>query len=100
MKDLVTPLSIDTVKDLISKAEIAFRHQECSTCECYLGYITQLEIDAGPEARAFLENYTPPRDQQHTCLGCDPCSPGILYSDYLRKKTAGLLNLSPKPKSP
>lgn len=86
MNELQMPLSLDTVKELISKAEAAFRHQECATCECYLGYIAQLEIDSDPEGRAFLENYIPPREQQHACLGCDPCSPGILYANYLRKK--------------
>ncbi|MFN2111877.1 MAG: hypothetical protein ACK2TT_02040 [Anaerolineales bacterium] len=86
MVNLTLPLSLATVKELISRAEESFRHDECAACECYLGYVTQLEIDSDPEGRAFLENYQPPRDQQHSCLGCDPCPAGILYADYLRKK--------------
>lgn len=77
---------MDTVKELIDEAEFTFRHQECAACECYLGYVTQLEIDSDPDGRAFLEKYKPPRDQQHSCLGCDPCPAGVLYADYLRKK--------------
>ena len=74
------------VKELINKAEISFRHQECAACECYLGYITQLMIDSEPEARQYLKEYQPDRDQIHSCLVCDPCSPGILYANYLRKR--------------
>lgn len=79
------PLSILTVKELIKKAEDSFRHEECRNCECYLGYITQLRIDSDPEAKEFLAGYIPPKEQIHSCLGCDPCPPGILYSNYLKK---------------
>jgi hypothetical protein len=100
MKEPQLPLSLDAVKELISNAEAAFRHQECASCECYLGYVTQLEIDAGPQGREFLQTYQPPREEVHACLGCDPCSPGILYSDYLRKKNSGSLISSLKPQAP
>jgi len=73
------------VKELINKAELSFRHQECATCECFLGYVTQLEIDSDPTAKKFLQDYQKDRDQIHSCLGCDPCSPGILYTNYLRR---------------
>ena len=77
-------LLVSEIKDLIKKAEKSFRHEECATCECYLGYITQLVIDSGPEGQQFLKDYQPDRDQIHFCLGCDPCAPGILYANYLR----------------
>jgi hypothetical protein len=80
-------LSVEKVKELVSKAEESFRHQECATCECYLGYLAQLELDADPDGSAFLKEYQPPRDQMHSCLGCDPCPPGILYGNYLRNRT-------------
>jgi len=79
-------LSVSEVKELIRKAEAFFRHEDCKTCECYLGYVTQLKIDSDPEAHQFLKEYEPARDQIHSCLGCDPCPPGILYANYLRKK--------------
>jgi hypothetical protein len=87
MKDPHLPLSLDTVKELIRNAESAFRHDECAACECYLGYVTQLELDADPEGRDFIRDYKPPRGQIHACLGCDPCPPGVLYSNYLQKLT-------------
>ena len=79
-------ISLSEAQDLIKKAEQAFRHKECATCECYLGYVVQLEIDADDEGRDFLTSYKPDQAQIHSCLGCDPCPPGILYANYLRKR--------------
>ena len=87
------PLSISDIKLLLSEAEYSFRHEECATCECYLGYVTQLKIDSGPEAQGnILKEYKPDRDKIHSCLGCDPCPPGTLYANYLRKRTSRLKN--------
>ncbi len=82
-------LTIGQIKELISKAEYAFHHQECATCEVYLGYLAQLEIDADPAGQQYLREYKPPREQVHGCLGCDPCPSAILHAEYLRKKKAG-----------
>jgi len=83
-------LSQEVVKSLIKDAEFSFRHEDCESCECYLGYIVQLQIDSDPEASDFLESYKSARGEIHSCLGCDPCSPGILYADYLRKNASRL----------
>lgn len=80
-------LSLSEAQDLFKKAEQAFRHEECATCECYLGYVVQLEIDADDQGRDYLKNYKPDRGQIHSCLGCDPCPAGILYTNYLRKRS-------------
>ena len=71
---------------MINNAESSFHHRECATCECYLGFIAQLELDGDQETREYLEAYKPLREKIHACLGCDPCSPGVIYTDYLRKK--------------
>jgi hypothetical protein len=92
-------LSINQISKIINKAESSYRHEECATCECYLGFLTQLEIDADQEGRQFLKDFMPHREEIHACLGCDPCPPGILYTDYLRKKAAGRIDLSKIPKS-
>lgn len=81
MKDL---LSVSDVTAYIQKAEECFRHQECLSCECYLGYLTQLKLDSDQAGWAYLKQYIPTRDQIHACLGCDPCPPGMLYAEYLR----------------
>jgi len=50
MEDL---LSVSQVTAFVHKAEESFRHQECASCECYLGHLTQLEIDADKEGRTY-----------------------------------------------
>jgi hypothetical protein len=77
-------LSAPEVIDLIKKAEESLRHEECRTCECYLGYLVQLQIDSDQEAQEYLKNLQPPKKELHACLGCDPCPPGVLYAQYLR----------------
>jgi hypothetical protein len=91
MKDLLT---VSDVAVYLTKAEESFRHQECAACECYLGYLTQLEIDSDQEAQEFLKNNQPAREEVHACLGCDPCPPGILYANYLRKRNLRLVEKS------
>jgi len=74
-------LLVSEIKVLLNKAELSFRHDECATCECYLGYVTQLEIDSDPEGQRFLHEYKPGQGQIHSCLGCVPYAPGILYTN-------------------
>ena len=78
-------LTISTIQTKIRLAEESFPHEECGTCECFLGYVTQLGLDSTPDAQAVLEVYYPERSQVHGCLGCDPCPPGDLYSTYLQE---------------
>jgi len=79
-------LTLSYLKDLLTRAENSFHHEECATCENFLGFLTQLEIDGGPEIQAYLTEYKPPREQIHACLGCDPCPPGLLYAEYLQNQ--------------
>ena len=79
-------LSIDQISAIINNAEKSFRQEDCPTCECYLGYIAQLELDGDQEVQEYLAKYKPAREVIHSCLGCDPCPPGILYADYLKNK--------------
>ena len=82
-------LSVSDLKGYLNKAEESFRHEDCRTCECYLGYLAQLEIDSDEEGREILKDHKPAREEIHACLGCDPCAPGILYTNYLRKRSKG-----------
>ena len=81
-----SPLIVEEIQDLIQKAANSFWHEECASCEVFLGYITQLEIDADSEGRHFLRDYKPPKSQIHSSMGCDPCPPGILHTKYIREK--------------
>lgn len=64
----------------------AFPHAACETCECFLGLVAQLRVDAEPECRNLFAAYQVERNQIHACLGCDPCPPGDRYAAHQRAK--------------
>jgi hypothetical protein len=77
---------IDQTKKLLEEAIASFPHDECYTCECFLGYLAQLELDADENLRSFFSTYKPERSLIHSCLGCDPCPPADAFANYLRAK--------------
>ena len=80
--DLLSVLQLTT---LVNHAADCFPHTACETCECFLGYVTQLEIDADQMGQAFLKRLKPNRSEIHSCLGCDPCPPGDQFAAYIRE---------------
>jgi hypothetical protein len=79
-------LGQDEVQTLLQAAEDSFPHEECNTCECFLGYITQLRLDSDSACRDLFIPYKIDRASIHGCLGCDPCPPGDLYAEYMKKR--------------
>jgi len=71
---------------LLEQAKEAFPHEACLTCECFLGYVAQLGIDADEDVAALLAEIGIKRERTHSCLGCDPCPPADLFADYLRQQ--------------
>jgi predicted HD superfamily hydrolase involved in NAD metabolism len=80
-------LSIQKITTLINQTVDSFPHSECQTCECFLGYVTQLQFTADPIGKAYLETFKPNRTKIHSCLGCDPCPPGDQYAVTIRGNT-------------
>jgi predicted HD superfamily hydrolase involved in NAD metabolism len=80
-------LSVRQITTLINQTVDSFSHSECQTCECFLGYVTQLDIAADPIGKAYLKALKPDRSEIHSCLGCDPCSPGDQFAAHLRGYT-------------
>ena len=78
------PLSFLKVKTLLNNAVDALHHDECETCECFIGYVTQLSMESDESSRQLLESFKPRREDIHSCLGCDPCHLGDQYAQYLR----------------
>ena len=78
-------LSVEEAKVLIGNAIVSFPQEECETCECFLGYLTQLQIDAGKDLGELVSEYQPSQVKMHGCLGCDPCPPGDHFSDYIQR---------------
>ena len=87
----MTKLNRTQVQARCAEVEDAFPHGSCLTCECFLGYVAQLRIDAEQDAREIFTRYTVDRKAIHPCLGCAPCPPGDLYAAYMREKRAATL---------
>ena len=80
-------LNRNEVQTLLTQAEESCPHARdvCSTCECFLGYLTKLRIDSDPADKDLFLPFKVDRMDMHHCLGCDPCPPGDLYADYIKK---------------
>ena len=80
------PLTPEKAKTVLEKLEQAAELEACWSCECLQGVITQLELDAAENMRPFLEIYEVRREKLHGCLGCRPCPPADLFSEYCRQR--------------
>ena len=83
----MTKLTRDELQTLLTQAEETFPHARdiCSTCECFLGYLAKLRIDSDPADKDLFLPFKVKREDMHHCLGCDPCPPGDLYAEYIKK---------------
>jgi hypothetical protein len=77
-------LTRNQVAGMIEELRGRVRHEPCWTCDCLQGFLTQLELDAEEDVSDLTGPLKIDRGQMHGCLGCDPCPPGEVYSDYLR----------------
>jgi hypothetical protein len=79
-------LTRDEVKRAVEQAEAGIPHEGCLRCDCFQGFLTQLEMDAAENVSDLTGRPRVPREEMHGCLGCDPCPPGSLFADYLRRQ--------------
>lgn len=82
-------LSRDELRALLEQARQSFPHDECLTCECFLGYLAQLGMDAGEEVHSLFDEMGIDYQHAHSCIGCDPCPPADQFADYLRGQADG-----------
>jgi hypothetical protein len=82
----MSKMQLEQVQALLKEAVESFPHDACSTCECFLGYIAQLRVESDAECKEAFAPYKVRREDIHKCLGCDPCPPGNLYAEYMKKK--------------
>lgn len=78
-------LTREDIQTFLAVASDSFPHDACLTCECFLGYVTRLRVDSDKESQDLIAEYRVERNTMHSCLGCDPCPPGDLYAEYVRK---------------
>ncbi|MCX6066636.1 MAG: hypothetical protein NT121_12905 [Chloroflexi bacterium] len=84
-------LTLTEVETVLHETVASFPHDPCLTCECFLGLVARLRLDAGAESQPLLDTYKVPRQEMHSCLGCDPCPPGNRYAQYIQQKQAAKL---------
>ena len=89
----MSKLTRQEVQAFLEEASNSFPHGACLECECFLGYVVRLQIDAEAAGRDLTRAYQVERNQIHACFGCDPCPPGNLYAAYIRKKGQPLITL-------
>lgn len=73
------------VQNLVDGAVSRMPHEECRTCDCFLGFIAQLELDSQEDVSDIASPLKVPREQMHCCLGCNPCPPAEAHSNYIRQ---------------
>lgn len=76
-------------RELLAAAIDNFPLEVCDTCECFLGFVAQIEMDADESARDYLSGFHRDPDQMHSCLGCDPCPPADEFASYIRQSGCG-----------
>ena len=87
-------LGRNELQELIRQGEDAIAHGTCYTCECFLGYLAQLRIASDLVDKDLFLPFKVDRKEMHHCLGCDPCPPGDLYAEYMkRKQNSSLIHL-------
>ena len=79
-------LTRQEVQAFLAEAAGSFPHDACLTCECFLGYVVRLRVDSDNTSQDLIGEYQVERGCIHSCLGCDPCPPGDLYAEYIRKE--------------
>ena len=79
-------ISRDEVEQALKQLEGNLPHEECSSCDCFHGFLVQVELDAAEDVSDLTGRFKVSREEMHGCLGCDPCPPGSLFADYLRRQ--------------
>jgi hypothetical protein len=78
---------------LLNRTEALVRslpRDECRSCECFLGLLTQLAIDGRENAGRLVAQYGCKTESVHSCLGCDPCPPADVLAEYLQSRQSQL----------
>ncbi|MFO7870620.1 MAG: hypothetical protein R6V03_04215 [Kiritimatiellia bacterium] len=76
----------DKVKRILDEMFARLPREECRTCDCLQGFITQLQLDAAEDISDLTAPMKPPESRMHACLGCAPCPPAEAFSDYIRSR--------------
>jgi hypothetical protein len=84
--DSQAKLPNEEVEGLLSQVTHAPLREECWLCECFQGFIAQLELDAAENAKPLLKEYEEDPSQVRHGPGCEPCAPAEIFAGYLMRK--------------
>ena len=79
-------LTAEQVEEIVAKTVASLARDECRTCDCFQGFLVQLELDADEDVSELLARHRVPSSAMHGCLGCNPCPPGAAFARYLKQQ--------------
>jgi hypothetical protein len=79
-------LSFDDVKNILEGLKKSVIRPECWSCDCFQGFITELELDADDDVSELTDPLIVPISEMHGWLACDQCPPGEMFSKYIQEK--------------
>lgn len=80
-------LSRKEVEKIVERMKNEVSRPECWTCDCFQGFLVQLELDCPEDVGDIVTPLKVPKERMHGCLGCVPCPAGELFSEYIRKNS-------------
>ena len=90
MEHMERHLQLNEVESLLEPLKQSSQKEECWSCDCLQAYLVQMELDCDDDISALISQYKVPTDKMHGCLGCAPCPPAEVYSEYLKKQNGSL----------
>ncbi len=63
---------------------------DCRTCDCFIGFITRLELDSQDDVRDITNPLKVLNAQIHGCIGCNPCPPAEAFTNYIQNNLVRL----------
>ncbi len=82
MKDL---LSKERVEQYLADLRKAALFERCWTCFLLQRFLSQLEIDAHPDATPLIGPLVAPRNRWRGHCGCKPCLTDEAFTSYLQE---------------
>ena len=73
-------VTVEEARRIVDDLRNRIPREECWTCDCLQGLLTQLDIDGNPDVAGVLRSLKGPAVGMHGCLGCDPCPPGAVFA--------------------
>lgn len=89
------PADLALIEKTWQSLHSALAEEKCAGCECLQGALVELKLAledlpadaAQPELLAELEAALH-RGEPHACLGCEPCNPGDILTNFYRQRQA------------